>query len=106
FRRSVDGGHNWSNIIAFSDTPAYAAFPSATYSAISRRVYVVWQDQTNTGAGQDEIWYREFDPLDGTTTEAKRLTNLPGISALPVMATGPNQAALVWHDRTTGILQI
>lgn len=106
FRRSIDGGQNWSTIIPFSNTPQYAAFPSATYSATSRRVYVAWQDQTGTGVSQDEIWYREFDPSDGTTTASKRLTTLPGTSALPSIAAGPNRAALAWHDRTTGLLQI
>jgi hypothetical protein len=106
FRRSTDGGQHWSDIVVFSGTPAYASFPNTAYAASSQRVYIAWADATDSADGQPEIWFRTFDPGSGATSEPQRLTSMKGSSTLPIVAAGPNSAAIVWQDKSSGEWQI
>ncbi len=108
FARSQDGGQNWSGIVSFSGPPtaSFASFPSAVYSPTSQRVYVAWADDNLVGGRVTEIWYREFNPSDGTTTEAKRLTITPGASSRPDIAVGLGVAGITWQERDNNVLQV
>ncbi|NOK63834.1 MAG: hypothetical protein GFH27_549357n1 [Chloroflexi bacterium AL-W] len=99
FRRSQDGGQNWSNIIALADSPQFSQFPDATWSPTTQRVYITWQD--NTGGNLD-IWYSEFDPATDITTQARQLINLNGDSTLPSIGVSANTAGIAWQDRVGG----
>lgn len=99
FKRSQDGGQNWSNTIPLSNSPAVASFPHATWSESARRVYIVWADSTQDN---QEIWSREFDPATGLTTDADRLTRLSNESAFPTIGAGPNKVDVVWRDKVSG----
>lgn len=103
FRRSADGGQNWSNIVSFSDTPDFASYPNAVYSATRKRVYVAWGDANGQQYMQSRIWYREFDPASGATSEAQLVENQPGPAMWPVLFGARRQVALSWQDRSTSV---
>lgn len=106
YRTSGDGGRSWSEPRAISNTPAFASFPSATFSTTSRRVLLVWSDATDAAPVQPEIWYTEFDLTTGALFGSQRLTYLSGQSTLPVVVAGPSRIAVTWQDRTAGGWQI
>ncbi len=106
FRRSTDGGQSWSDISALSESAAYASYPNLTYSAASRRVYIVWADGRDSRDKQPDIWFRAFDPGSVTLEKPQRLTSMRGRSILPVVAAGPGAIAVVWQDRTRPDWQI
>lgn len=99
FRRSTDGGDNWSNTVAMSDGPEFASFPNLTWSESAQRAYIVWSDNA---VNNREIWVREFDPSNARTTEADKLTNLNDESTLPVIAAGPTRVDTAWQDKVDG----
>ncbi|MEM8535492.1 MAG: hypothetical protein AAGF95_31970, partial [Chloroflexota bacterium] len=99
FRRSIDGGENWSNIVAMSDGPEFASFPNLTWSESAQRAYIVWSDNA---VNNREIWVREFDPSNARTTEADKLTDLNDESTLPVIAAGPTRVDTSWQEKVDG----
>lgn len=100
FRHSSDSGQNWSDeTIALSDTPDFASFPSVAYAPTNGRVYTAWSDATRRRSGRTDIWYRSFNPANGTISEVERLAKREGNSFLPVLTIGPNRVAVVWQDR-------
>ncbi|NOK84291.1 MAG: hypothetical protein GFH27_549313n52 [Chloroflexi bacterium AL-W] len=103
FRRSTDGGENWSNTIAMSDGPGFASFPSLTWSESAQRAYIAWSDDA---VNNREIWVREFDPSNGRTTEADKLTNLNDESTLPTISAGPTRVDTSWQDKVDGPRQV
>lgn len=107
FRRSNDGGQNFSNRVTFSGTSAFASYPFAAYSATNNRVYVVWEDATGgSGTADTDIWMREFNPANDATSSAVRLNRQTSPSNLPMIAVGKSRAFIFWSDRSTGQRQI
>lgn len=103
FRRSVDGGKNWSNIVAFSDTSAFASFPYAA-AASNGRIFISWADKSFTN--DLEIWFTEFNPKTGLTTPPVQVSNQPGDSKISVVAVGKRRAEIVWDGKPGGLWQI
>lgn len=99
FRRSLNGGLSWSNVIPISDTPDFAQFPNVNWSPNARRVYIAWSDRTGAADRQTEIYFREFDPVTALTTVAVRLTTQNAASDYPVASAGSQRLETVWQDR-------
>ena len=106
FRRSVDGGQTWSSMITVSGTPEFASFPNVSWAPASRRVYIAWSDATGASDLHTEIWFREFDPVTGTSSGASRLTYQGGDSGWPMLASPATRAELVWQDKAPGFFQV
>ena len=102
FRRSQDGGQNWSNIIDLADSPDFSQFPDAIWSPTTQRVYITWQDDTGKADGDSDIWYSEFDPATDITTQAQQLINLGQPSRLPSIGLSASTAGIAWQDRVGG----
>ncbi len=98
YKRSIDGGNNWSADVRLSNDPQGSDVPSI--SASGNYVHVTWYDQRD---GNSEIYYkRSSDNGDNWSTDI-RLTNAPDNSFFPVIESSGNNVHIVWHDRRSGI---
>jgi hypothetical protein len=104
FRRSVDGGQNWSEgFVPISDTSAFASFPYAA-AAPNGRIFISWADKSFTN--DLEIWFTEFNPQTKLFTAPKQISNQSGDSKISVVAVGKSRAEIVWDGKPGGLWQI
>lgn len=112
FRPSFDCGVTQASKLGFSTGPEYAQFPHVAYAPLPNRIYVTWQDEAGGATTQEEIWFREFDPVSRESGVADKVSRRAGRSMVPTIATSPrdNNGAspikprmdIVWHDRISG----
>jgi len=106
FKASFDGGLTWSSPNNLTNNVGISTAPYVTWSAVSQRAYVVWQDQNNIVSSPEEIWEREFDPASRVTSDAFQISKTSGASRAPSMALGPGHADVAWHDNTSSVYQL
>jgi len=103
YRRSQDGGTNWSTTKRLTWTSGFSPSPDIAIGS-GDAVHVVWYDDT---PGNEEIYYKS-SPDGGTNWDpAKRLTWTSGRSYSPAIAS--NSSAMihvVWPDGTPGNVEI
>ena len=99
YRRSLDGGNTFPNIIKnLSGTDGASGDPAIAVSGDN--VHVVWDDNT---PGNSDILYRRS--IDGGSTFPNIIKNLSsnaGSSADPAVALSGNSVYVVWRDLTPG----
>jgi hypothetical protein len=93
YKRSVDGGGNWSADTRLSNTARQSFMPAVAVSGSV--VHVAWYDST---PGNYEIYYKRS--IDGGVTWGadKRITNTPTSSLSPTLAVSGSIVHLVWCE--------
>ena len=103
YRRSVDGGSSFPNIIKnLSDNAGSSAFPALT--AIGSNVHVVWGD--NTPGNSDILYRRSINSGSTFPNIIKNLSNNAGFSNEPDIAVSGNNVYVVLEDDTAGNFEI
>jgi hypothetical protein len=101
YKRSVDGGDNWSSDIRLSNNAGMSTFPSVAVSGSA--VHVAWYDST---AGNWEIYYKRSTNGGINWGADTRLTNNSAASTLPTLAVSGSIVHIVWVDNRNGIENI
>ena len=100
YRRSIDGGSTFPNIIKnLSSNAGFSFNPAIAVSG--NNVHVVWQDVT--GETEFDILYKRS--LDGGNTFPniiKNLSGTDGASGDPAIAVSGDNVHVVWDDNTPG----
>jgi hypothetical protein len=100
FRRSPDGGRNWSEADGLSDTESFATFPYLAYAPAARRVYAVWSDVKNFKNKEPYVVFSAIEPESGAHSKPLRLSTQSGEAILPIVAAGPTTVSVVWQLRS------
>ena len=101
YKRSTDGGANWSADTRLTNNPADSFTPTVAISG--SQVHVVWRDSRD---GNQEIYYKN-SPDGGTNWGADtRLTNNSAVSDYPFVAVSGSQVHIVWDDERDGNYEI
>lgn len=97
YKKSSDGGINWSGLTRLTWNSGESFLPSITVDSGSG-VHVVWYDDSS---GDDEILYKGSNDGGATWSGITRLTWNFGISADPSAAADSGGGIhVVWNDRT------
>jgi len=101
YKRSTDGGNNWSSDIRLTNSAGYSWFPSCEVSGSV--IHLAWQDNRD---GNTEIYYK-FSIDGGLTWDLDtRLTNDPASSTLPTITISGSNLHVVWCDNRDGNTEI
>ena len=98
YKRSIDGGNNWSADVRLTNDPQGSDVPSI--SASGNHVHVTWYDQRD---GNSEIYYKRSSDNGANWSSDIRLTNAADNSFFPVIESSENNVHVVWHDRRSSI---
>ena len=98
YKRSIDGGNNWSADVRLTNDPQGSDVPSI--SASGNHVHVTWYDQRD---GNSEIYYKRSSDNGANWSTDIRLTNAADNSFFPVIESSENNVHVVWHDRRSSI---
>jgi hypothetical protein len=99
--QSVDGGVSWSAPEDISNTPASSVHPGIAVEQ-SGALDVVWCDTKSGDTSPDVFFVRSTDG-GKTWTKPKDISNTPGVSSQPALATGSdNSIHVVWCDTSKG----
>ena len=103
YKRSSDGGLNWSAAKGLTGTSGWSEYPAITIDS-NNVIHVVWQDDT---PGNLEIYYRRSSDGGLNWSTAQRLTWTSGSSEYPAIAISSiHTIQVVWKDRTPGNYEI
>jgi len=103
YKRSTDGGLNWSVDIPITANPSYYSY-NTSVSVSGQVVHVVWN--RDMYFNNTEIFYRRSTD-GGVNWEAEtRLTNDPGSSQLPSIAVFGLNVHVAWYDSRDGNSEI
>jgi BNR repeat-containing family member len=103
YRRSSDGGDNWSTAQRITWTSGNSGYPAIAIDS-SGAVHVAWSDST---PGSPEIYYKNSPDGGSTWGVAQRITWNSGFSSYPEIAVGSgDDLHVVWQDITSGTNQI
>ncbi|MBP1768787.1 MAG: protein containing BNR/Asp-box repeat [Candidatus Aminicenantes bacterium] len=109
YRRSQDGGTNWSTTKRLTWTSGFSASPDIAIGS-GDAVRVVWHDDvvwTDGTPGNAEIYYKGSDDGGTTWTTARRLTWTADSSYSPAIALDSGGSVqVVWYDDTPGNYEI
>jgi hypothetical protein len=97
YKRSTDGGANWTDDIRLTNDQASQSTPNIVVSGSN--VHVVWNDYRN---GNFEIYYKVSTDGGVTWSEDTQLTNFPGTSWSPSIALSGTGLHVVWMDDRDG----
>jgi len=100
YKRSIDGGTNWSSDIRLTTNTAESWNPSVAVSGDT--VHVVWSDSHISGSNFEIYYNRSIN--NGTSWGADtRLTNATGASHFPSVAVEGSNVHVVWQDPRPGV---
>lgn len=101
FKRSTDGGLNWSSDTRLTNNPSLSEYPSV--SASGQVIHAVWHDNRD---GNPEIYYKRS--IDGglSWSADSRLTNSTNSSYYPSVAISGPSVHIVWSDMRDGNSEI
>ncbi|MBN2434899.1 MAG: exo-alpha-sialidase [Spirochaetes bacterium] len=103
YKRSIDNGDTWSNILRMSYTPGGSLYPAAAVWGES--IHVVWSNYTQNGLNF-EIWYKKSADNGDTWTSAKRITYNSGKSSTPSIAIYESNIHIAWQDDNPGNYEV
>jgi hypothetical protein len=95
YKRSIDSGATFSDIINLSDNGGSSSSPQIAVSG--NNVHVVWHDDTSTNL---EILYRRSTDGGASFEASKNLSGNVGISFSPAIAVSGSTIHVVWNDDT------
>ena len=99
YKRSEDGGTNWSSTERLTWTSGISLHPAIAIDS-SSTIHVVWEDHT---PGNADIYYKASTNGGTTWSAAKRLTWTSGQSFLPAIdADSSDGIHVIWQDHTDG----
>ena len=102
YKRSTNGGINWSADTRLTNNTHYSYCPSVSSSG--NNVHVVWHDDRN---GISDIYYKRSTNGGSNWSADTRLTFFPSNeSAIPSVAASGDNIHLVWYDTRDGNLEI
>ena len=99
YRRSLDGGSTFPNIINNLSNNAGASI-SPAIAVSGNNVHAAWGD--TTPGTSDALYRRSIDGGASFTDPIKNLSSNTGLSARPTMALSGNNVYVVWDDDTLG----
>ena len=103
YRRSIDGGNSFPNVIKNLSSNAGGSFVPAI-AASGNNVHVVWTDETS---GNPEILYRRsIDGGNSFPNVIKNLSGNTGTSTISAISLSGNNVYVVWTDDTIGNFEI
>jgi BNR repeat-like domain len=103
YKRSLNGGTNWSAIKMLTWNSGASECPAIAADS-SNRIHVVWQDDT---PGNAEIYYAKSGDRGTTWSAPRRLTWITGSSQNPAIAVdSANRIHVVWQDDKPGVTEI
>src|SRR3712207_3543698 len=97
YRRSTNGGANFSGIVNLSNNTGVSRLPAV--DASGNNVYVVWHDDSLV-PGNFEILYRRSTNGGANFSGIVNLSNTTGQSGRPDVAASGNNVYVVWSDNT------
>ncbi len=101
--KSTDGGQTFQSAIDISNNPIMATNPRVSVSD-NNHIYTVWEG--DPGSGANDIYF-SYSSNNGTTfSNPVDISNNPGYSTLPVLASFGNSSFVAWQDSTSGNPQI
>jgi hypothetical protein len=99
--RSRDGGKTWTEPMDVSNTPGIASEP-ALATGPDDSVHVIWID-TTSGVKRPDVFYSCSTDGAKTWTKALMISDTPGVSSRPTIATDSDGTVHVaWKDTTSG----
>jgi hypothetical protein len=101
YKRSTDGGVNWSTDTQLTFAFAESYNPSVGVSG--QTVHVAWHDLRD---GNEEIYYKRSTDGGISWEQDVRITNTYGISWYPSMAVLSESVHLAWYDNSDGNYEI
>ncbi len=101
YKRSTDGGVNWSADTRLSINTAFSGYPSVTVSGSV--VHVVWYDGRD---GNDELYYKRSTDGGVSWGADTRLTNNTATSVYPSVTVSGSVVHVVWQDERDGNYEI
>jgi hypothetical protein len=103
YKRSTDGGTNWSISRRFTWNTGISCCPALTVD-MSNNIHLVWYDKTS---GNSEIYHKKSTNGGVNWSGTRRLTWNSGSSLYPVLDTDTStNIHLVWFDKTPGNFEI
>lgn len=99
YKRSTNGGSNWSADTRLTLNAAISMNPSVAFSGTN--VYVVWQD-TRNGSTNTEIYFKMSTDEGLTWGADTRLSNNSAFSTSPSLAASASFLYVVWCDGRNG----
>lgn len=102
FARSIDGGQTFTSPLNVSRTPGLANAPAISANRLGR-IAVAWQDDR---FGISQIFIARSTDGGLTFTPAGNVSQTPGFTHIPAVATGLDRTFLVWHDNSLGNFEI
>ncbi len=101
YSESSDGAKTWTSPKDIADTPGNSSRPDIAVEK-GGGIDVVWTD-TTTGETTPDIYFSRSIDGGKTWTKALDVSNTPGASTEPAIATGPNNSIhLIWTDTSKG----
>ncbi|HKQ22027.1 MAG TPA: hypothetical protein VJS91_08310 [Nitrososphaeraceae archaeon] len=91
FRRSIDGGHIFDDILNISNNSGSSQTPQIAVSG--NNVYVVWQDNST---GNGDIYLKGSFNNGENFTKRRNISDDPGSSQLPQIAVSENNTKVIW----------
>jgi len=102
-KTSADNGNTWGRSQKLSFLNAGFAGHNAMVTAGSS-VHVAWFDDRDTS--NREVFFRASTDAGATWSPEENLSQAPGESTTPLLATTNQYLHAVWGDRRTGVLQV
>lgn len=97
FRRSTNDGSTFSSRRNLSSNSGDSVRP--IIDATGDNVYVVWTDTT---PGSQEVFFRRSTSEGESFSSTRNLSNTPGNSVAPALASVGSFVRVIWHDDTFG----
>lgn len=105
YKKSTNGGSTWTTK-RLTHSSIHNWFPDITIDK-NDNIHIVWmRGALMLGGTPNEVYYTKSTD-GGATWTTRKLTNNPGYSKYPVIATDSSpKAHIVWRDDTTGAYEI
>lgn len=102
YKRSLNGGANWSSDIRLTNHFEISWFPSITVSS-GNIIHLVWQEKRD---GNFEIYYKRSTNNGTNWSSDVNLNNAPQDGSWPMITANGDILHLVWSDLRNGYSQI
>lgn len=100
-RNSTTSGNSWGSATRLTNVNSIKTYPSASISG--QVVNIVWQDDRDANINESEIYLKRSTTGGNSWGPDIRLTNAPGYSWHPSIASVGSTVHVVWDDRRNGL---